>query len=86
MHAFCEDLLEIAHLTLADACQVHSATMTALLAEVEDSALRAEVLALCLELAEVDAHVDDGESAVRVALVEQWGLQRPMVEPRSAAA
>lgn len=86
VHAFREDVLEIAHLTSADACRVDPATMTALLAEVDDPALRDEVLGLCLELAEADAHVDDGESTVLVALVEQWGLQRSMFEPRAAAA
>ncbi|MCU0928536.1 MAG: TerB family tellurite resistance protein [Burkholderiaceae bacterium] len=86
VHAFCEDLLDIAHLTAADSCRVDPATMASLLAEIDDPALRAQVLALCLELAEADAHVDDGESAVLVALVEQWGLQRAMFEPSAAGA
>lgn len=83
VRAFCEDLLDIAHLTSADSCRVDPATMASLLAEVDDPALRAQVLALCLELAEADAHVDDGESTVLVALVEHWGLQRSMFEPRA---
>lgn len=86
VHAFCEDLLDIAHLTAADTCRIDPATMMSLLDEVDDPSLRAQVLALCLELAQADAHVDDGESNVLVALVEQWGLQRAMFEPRAADA
>lgn len=84
VRAFCEDMLDIAHLTSADGCRVDPATMASLLAEIGAPELWAQVLALCLELAEADAHVDDGESTVLVALVEQWGLQRSMFEPRAA--
>ena len=42
--------------------------------EIEDPALRLKLLRLCVELAEVDARVDEGESMVLVAAAEHWGL------------
>jgi hypothetical protein len=41
------------------------------------------LLRLCVELAEVDAHVDDGESSVLVAAVEHWGLHHEMFRSSS---
>lgn len=63
----------------ADACQVDLRTLNQLMAEVEDPALRATVLRLCVAVAEADEHVADGESIVLVSAVEQWGLHHEML-------
>lgn len=85
MHAlldtFCEDLLSSDQLAWADACPVDERTLAELMAEIQDPALRLTQLRACVELAEVDARVDDGETAVLVAAVEHWGLHREMVRP-----
>jgi uncharacterized tellurite resistance protein B-like protein len=83
MDTFCEDLLSSGQLKWADTCPVDERTLADLMGEVQDAALRLKVLRLCVELAEVDAHVDDGESSVLVAAVEHWGLHHEMFRPSS---
>ena len=80
---FCEDLLSSEQLKWADACPVDERTLAALMGEIQDPVLRLKLLRLCVELAEVDAHVDGGESIVLVAAVEHWGLHREMFRPSS---
>jgi len=80
---FCEDLLSSDQLKWADACPVDERTLADLMGEIQDPALRLKLLRLCVELAEVDAHVDDGESSVLVAAVEHWGLHHEMFRPSS---
>ena len=80
---FCEDLLSSDQLKWADACPVDERTLADLMGEIQDRALRLKLLRLCVELAQVDAHVGDGESSVLVAAVEHWGLHREMVRPSS---
>ena len=83
LDTFCEDLLSSDQLRCADACPVDERTLADLLGEIQDPALRLKLLRLCVELAEVDAHVDDGESIVLVAAVEHWGLHHDMLRPSS---
>jgi uncharacterized tellurite resistance protein B-like protein len=83
LDSFCEDLLSSDQLNWADACPVDERTLADLMGEVQDPALRLKLLRLCVELAEVDAHVDDGESTVLVAAVEHWGLHHEMFRPSS---
>jgi uncharacterized tellurite resistance protein B-like protein len=78
MDTFCEDLLSSDQLRWADACPVDERTLADLMGEIQDPALRLKLLRLCVELAEIDAHVDDGESRVLVAAVEHWGLHHEM--------
>ncbi|MDC8772967.1 TerB family tellurite resistance protein [Roseateles albus] len=78
LDTFCEDLLSSGQLNWADVCPVDERTLADLMGEIQDPELRLKVLRLCVELAEVDAQVDDGESAVIVAAVEHWGLHREM--------
>ena len=75
---FCEDLLSSDQLKWADACPVDERTLADLMGEIQDPALRLKLLHLCVELAEVDARVDEGESMVLVAAVEHWGLHPEM--------
>jgi uncharacterized tellurite resistance protein B-like protein len=83
LDTFCEDLLSSDQLKWADACPVDERTLADLMGDVQDPALRLKLLRLCVELAEVDAHVDDGESSVLIAAVEHWGLHREMFRPSS---
>ena len=83
LDTFCEDLLSSNQLQWADACPVDERTLTDLMGEIQDPALRLKVLRLCVDLAEVDAHVHEGESIVLVAAVEHWGLHHEMFRTSS---
>lgn len=76
---FCEDLLSSKQLAWAENCPVDEYTLSELMGEIDDPALRRQVLGLCVRLAEVDGHVAAGESVVLVAAVEHWGLHRHML-------
>jgi uncharacterized tellurite resistance protein B-like protein len=80
---FCEDLLSSDQLKWADACPVDERTLADLMGEIKDPTLRLKLLRLCVELAEVDAQVDEGESIVLVAAVEHWGLHHEMFRSSS---
>jgi uncharacterized tellurite resistance protein B-like protein len=79
LDAFCEDLLSSMQLAWADACPVDERTLAQLMSDIEEPALRRRLLRLCVELAEVDAHVAEGESIVLGAAVEHWGLHHEML-------
>jgi hypothetical protein len=86
VRSLCIDLLTVSPLTWADACRLDPRTLAALLAEIDDPAMRETVLELCLAVVEADAHIADGEEIVVSALVEQWGLQHAMFAPRAQPA
>ena len=67
----------------ADACPVDERTLADLMGEIQDPALRLKLLRICVDLAEADAHVDEGESIVLVAAVEHWGLHHEMFRSSS---
>lgn len=75
----CEDLLSSEQLQWADACPVDDRTLAGLMGEIEDPALRRKLLCLCIEIAEADTQVTDGEAIVLTAAVEHWGLHREML-------
>lgn len=81
VHSMCNDLLSTAELTWADACQVDPQTLIQLMAEIDDSELRLKVLGLCVAVVEADGQVAAGEAIVLMAAVEQWGLQRWILQP-----
>ena len=83
LDTFCEDLLSSDQLKWADACPVDERTLACLMGEIQDPALRLKLLRLCVDLAESDAHVAEGESIVLVAAVEHWGLHSKMFESSS---
>lgn len=78
LDTFCEDLLSSGQLNWADVCPVDECTLAYLMGEIQDPSLRLKLLRWCVELAESDAHVAQGESIVLVAAVEHWGLHREM--------
>ncbi len=75
----CEDLVSSEQLQWADACPVDDRTLAGLLGEIDDPLLRRKLLRLCIEIAEIDGHVAEGESIVLTAAVEHWGLYREML-------
>lgn len=80
VHGFCEDLLASASGGWADACRVDRVTLFGLLAEIEEPALRLQVLQLCTRVVDVDKHLADGESNLLLAAVEHWGLQAELLQ------
>lgn len=83
--SFCEDLLSSKQLNWADTCPVDEYTLSALMGEIDDPALRRKVLALCVKLAEVDNQVAEGESIVLTAAVTHWNLQYQMLQSQADA-
>ena len=81
LDSLCEDLLSSEQLQWADACPVDDRTLAGLMGEIEDPALRRKLLRLCIEIAEADAQVAEGESIVLTAAVEHWGLHHEMLRP-----
>ena len=81
VHDFCEDLLDAAQVTWADACRIDPRTLADLMAEIVDPALRLKVLRLCVLVVEADGNVVDGEAIMLGTAVEQWGLHREMLQP-----
>lgn len=84
LDAFCEDLLSSMQLAWADACPVDERTLADLMGDIDDPPLRLTLLALCVQLAEIDDHVAEGESIVLNAAVEHWSLHREMLRPPCA--
>lgn len=74
VHGFCEDLLATAQGGWHDACRVDTATLYGLLAEIDDPALRRQVLELCVAVVDGDGHLADGESTLLAAAMTHWGL------------
>lgn len=83
LNTFCEDLLASEQLKWADVCPVDERTLADLMGEIQNPALRLKLLRLCVELAEADAHVAEGESIVLVGAVEHWGLHHEMFRSSS---
>lgn len=81
VHDFCDDLLDAAQVTWADACRIDPRTLADLMAEIVDPALRLKVLRLCVLVVEADGNVVDGEAIMLGTAVEQWGLHREMLQP-----
>ena len=79
LDTFCEDLLSSKQLQWADVCPVDDHTLADLMAEIKDPTLRRKLLRLCIEVAEADEHVAEGESIVLIAAVEHWGLHYEML-------
>ena len=79
LDSLCEDLLSSEQLQWADACPVDDRTLAELMGEIEDPLLRRKLLRLCIEIAEADEQVAEGESIMLTAAVEHWGLYREML-------
>lgn len=74
LHDFCADLLASAELSWSDACRIDDAVLAGLYADIDDPALRRELVELIAEVTAADGHLADGESVVLRAAAEHWGL------------
>lgn len=81
IHEVCEDLLDEAHLAWADSCRITPRSLQGLMADIDDPALQRKVAALCVQVAEADGRVAEGEAALLMAAVEHWNLQHEMLSP-----
>ena len=84
VNAMCDDLLSEAQLSWADTCRVDPATVAEMMAEIDERDLRLTVLRLCVAVVEADDRVDEGESILLTAAVEQWGLHSWMLQAQPA--
>jgi tellurite resistance protein len=78
VEAFGQDIEVACHPGWAETGLVDPRTMAALMAEIDDPALRRKVLRLCISVVEADGRVHESESTVINAAVEHWGLHRDM--------
>lgn len=83
---FCHDLLASAALNWSDACFLDPATLSSLMAEIDDPDLRRTLLHLCVTIVEADHQVTDAEAMVLHAAVEHWGLHREALAIRTMAS
>lgn len=72
MQTLCEDLLLGAYGSGSMTCTVDEATLTSLLAEVDEPGLQARVLRLVSAAVEADRHVADAEALVLDAARRLW--------------
>ncbi|OYU74337.1 MAG: hypothetical protein CFE45_35020 [Burkholderiales bacterium PBB5] len=80
-HAFCEAVLATTVGGWANAGRLDAHTLNALLAELDDPALRERVLLLCTAVVDADRHVTDGESQLLLSALAQWGLLDDLMAP-----
>ena len=80
VHAFCEDLMTPPSMHWADVCPLEPASLSALMAEIDDPALRRKLLRVCIAVVEADQTVTAAESLIVGAAVEHWGLHREALE------
>jgi uncharacterized tellurite resistance protein B-like protein len=76
IHAFCEDLLAVAHASWGDPCGMGTGTLAGLMAEVDIPELQRKVVDICVAVARADGHLAGSESVVVVAAAEHWGLRQ----------
>lgn len=72
VHTLCEDLLMGAYAGGTMMCSVDEATLTSLLAEVDDAVLQAKVLRLASAATEADLHMADAETMILEAAQTHW--------------
>ena len=75
----CTDLLAAAG--RGTECLISPGLVEALLGDIDDPTLQRLILRRCVELAQADGDVDDGEAMLLRKAVEHWGLQPPTRAP-----
>lgn len=73
VHSLCDDMLVSADHRWPQACRIEPGTLLELMAEIDDPALQARVIRLCIGVANADRNVTEGESTVLSAALDQWG-------------
>ena len=86
VHTLCEDLLMGAHGSGAPFCNVDQDTLQALLAEVDEPTLQAQVLGLACAAAQADQHLAEAEALVMAAARRHWRLADPPVPAQGPSA
>lgn len=69
---FCQDLLHAAHGEWNGSSQIDAATRQALMNEVQDPTLRANIMELCEGVALADGHMAEGEAHMLDAMAKAW--------------
>ena len=77
MNQVCADLLDDARAVHDSECRITPALIELLLADIDAPAMQRQVLALCAAAAGADGRVDEAESIVLGAAIEQWGIVPP---------
>lgn len=87
LHTLCEDLLMGAHGRGSMMAGVDDAALASLLSEVDEPALRDQVLRLASAAAEADRHLADAEARMVAAARRHWRWGEPAqpARPRLAA-
>ncbi len=80
--ALCDDLLADAYAHRDDACCIEPEALQAMLDDVDDPALRAKVLRLCVAVIESQADGCDAEAIVLSAALRQWGVAAELLADR----
>jgi uncharacterized tellurite resistance protein B-like protein len=78
---FCQDLLTAAQGEWSGSSQIDPTTRQALMNEVQDPALRLQIMQLCEGVALADGHLAPGEADMLDAMIKAWRLS-----PVAAAA
>ena len=71
---FCQDLLNAAQGDWGGSAQLDDTTRQALMNEVQDPALRLQIMELCEAVALADGHLAEGEAHMLDALLKAWRL------------
>lgn len=88
LQEMCEDLLRHSQLAWTSTSAIEPHTLRELMAEVDDPALRAVVLQLCLAVVAADEHLAAGESTMMDSVAEHWrqgGASMPAPTERACA-
>jgi hypothetical protein len=74
VHGLCADLLDLAHRQGEVDCLIDKALIESLLTDVDEVVMRRTVLRLAIAVVHADGQVQEGESIVLLAMIEQWGI------------
>lgn len=81
MSDFCRSALGSPPSSGTHGCPLDECEVARLMAQITHPWLRVRLLRLCLQMAEADGRVEEGEAFVLNAAVEHWGLHREMLAP-----
>jgi len=87
LHELCTDMLAAAAGGNQEDCRITPETIRALLAEIDDPALRRLVFELCAGVARADRMMHEGELAVLLEAIDHWRMdsdQAPHARSRAA--
>jgi uncharacterized tellurite resistance protein B-like protein len=71
---FCEDMLATAYRPWGADCETDMDTLSALMADIDDTDLRVKLHRLCSEAAQADGRLTDAETFILAAATDRWEL------------